>query len=88
MNEDTKHLLLVLDDDSAVRDSLKFLLEVEGFNVRTFASPDGLLTNKIATGEIDKVRHSLPADLHALWPSLDVSACRSTDACGPACAGI
>jgi uncharacterized protein (DUF2267 family) len=28
-----------------------------------------LLTDKIATGEIEKVRHSLPADLRALWPA-------------------
>jgi len=27
-----------------------------------------LLSAKIATGEIDKVRHELPADLRALWP--------------------
>lgn len=45
MNNDAKHLLLVLDDDAAVRDSLKFLLEVEGFKVRTFASPDELLND-------------------------------------------
>jgi two-component system, LuxR family, response regulator FixJ len=43
MNQDTKHVLLVLDDDFAVRESLKFLLEIEGFDVRTFASPDELL---------------------------------------------
>jgi two-component system, LuxR family, response regulator FixJ len=46
MNEDAKQLLLVLDDDAAVRDSLKFLLEVEGFKVRTFASPEELLNDK------------------------------------------
>jgi two-component system, LuxR family, response regulator FixJ len=46
MNEDAKRILLVLDDDAAVRDSLKFLLEVEGFEVRTFASPDQLLNGK------------------------------------------
>jgi uncharacterized protein (DUF2267 family) len=28
-----------------------------------------LLTDKIGSGEIDKVRHSLPADLRALWPA-------------------
>ena len=27
-----------------------------------------LLSNKIGAGEIDKVRHALPADLRALWP--------------------
>jgi two-component system, LuxR family, response regulator FixJ len=46
MNEDAKRLLLVLDDDAAVRDSLKFLLEVEGFKVRTFGSPVELLNDK------------------------------------------
>ena len=50
MNEDAKHLLLVLDDDAAVRDSLKFLLEVEGFKVRTFASPDELLNDSELPG--------------------------------------
>lgn len=28
-----------------------------------------LLSDKIAAGEIEKVRHALPADLRALWPS-------------------
>jgi uncharacterized protein (DUF2267 family) len=28
-----------------------------------------LLTDRIAAGEIDKVRHALPADLRALWPA-------------------
>jgi uncharacterized protein (DUF2267 family) len=28
-----------------------------------------LLTDKIAAGEIEKVRHALPADLRALWPA-------------------
>ena len=28
-----------------------------------------LLTGKIAAGEIEKVRHALPADLRALWPA-------------------
>jgi uncharacterized protein (DUF2267 family) len=27
-----------------------------------------LLSEKIATGEIEKVRHALPADVRALWP--------------------
>ena len=29
----------------------------------------GLLTDKIAAGEIDNVRHALPADLRVLWPA-------------------
>jgi len=40
---DAGHVLLVLDDDSAVRQSLKFALEIEGFEVRTYASPSELL---------------------------------------------
>ena len=32
--------VLVLDDDAAVRNSLKFSLEAEGFFVRLYADPD------------------------------------------------
>jgi uncharacterized protein (DUF2267 family) len=28
-----------------------------------------LMSDKIAAGEIEKVRHALPADLRAMWPS-------------------
>src|SRR5271166_2164824 len=42
---DAKHVLLVLEADSAVRDSLKFSLEVEGFEVRAYASADELLND-------------------------------------------
>jgi FixJ family two-component response regulator len=38
-----KHALLILDDDSAVRASLKFYLEIEGFEVRTYSSAHELL---------------------------------------------
>jgi two-component system response regulator FixJ len=41
----SRHTVLVLDDDSAVRDSLKFSLEIEGFEVRTYASPMDLLND-------------------------------------------
>ncbi len=41
--DDTEHVLLVLAADSAVRNSLKFYLEVEGFEVRSYASPSELL---------------------------------------------
>lgn len=37
------HIILVLDDDSAVRNSLRFTLEVEGFEVRDYSSPTELL---------------------------------------------
>jgi two-component system, LuxR family, response regulator FixJ len=38
-----EHVLLILDDDSAVRASLKFYLEIEGFEVRAYSSADELL---------------------------------------------
>ena len=38
-----EHVLLILDDDSAVRASLKFYLEIEGFEVRTYSSAHELL---------------------------------------------
>ena len=40
---DGKRIVLVLDDDSAVRDSLKFSLGIEGFEVRTYSSASDLL---------------------------------------------
>jgi len=41
-----KHVVLVVDDDAGVRDSLKFTLEVEGFEVRTYSSAQELLSEK------------------------------------------
>jgi two-component system, LuxR family, response regulator FixJ len=41
--EADKHIMLVVDDDSAVRSSLKFVLEVEGFQVRVYSSAEELL---------------------------------------------
>ena len=35
--------VIVVDDDSAVRNSLKFSLELEGFSVQTYCSPRKLL---------------------------------------------
>jgi FixJ family two-component response regulator len=40
---DGKRIVLVLDDDLAVRDSLKFSLGIEGFEVRTYSSASDLL---------------------------------------------
>lgn len=37
------HLVVIVEDDSAVRDSLKFTLVVEGFAVRTFSDAQQLL---------------------------------------------
>jgi len=39
----SKLLVIVVDDDAAVRDSLKFSLETEGFRVRAFSSGAELL---------------------------------------------
>ena len=36
-------LIFVVDDDAAVRNSLKFSLEVDGFTVRTYANAEELL---------------------------------------------
>jgi FixJ family two-component response regulator len=41
----TKHKICVLDDDPAVRQSLRFLLETHGFQVRTFNAAATLLTS-------------------------------------------
>src|SRR6266851_9049740 len=45
-------VVFVVDDDSDVLSSLRFLLETDGFSVRTFRSGVALL-NGIATGEAD-----------------------------------
>ena len=38
-----KIVMLVVDDDLAVRNSLRFILEVEGFQVRVYSSAEELL---------------------------------------------
>ena len=38
-------LVMVLDDDAAVRNSLKFSLDIEGFTVRVFSSSTELLNS-------------------------------------------
>ncbi|WP_422011315.1 response regulator transcription factor [Reyranella sp.] len=42
MSKDSDAILLV-DDDAAVRHSLKFSLELEGFDVRLYPTPEALL---------------------------------------------
>jgi len=39
----TPDVVLVVDDDAAVRSALKFALEIEGFSVRLYATPEALL---------------------------------------------
>lgn len=41
-----KSLVIVVDDDPAVRKSLKFSLELEGFSVRTYADAAELLSEE------------------------------------------
>jgi two-component system response regulator FixJ len=48
----TTPVVYVVDDDADVLGSLRFLLETDGFSVRTFRSGAALL-NGIATGEAD-----------------------------------
>ncbi len=38
------------------------------FTPEAVSTAFALLSNKISAGEIDDVRHALPADLRALWP--------------------
>jgi two-component system, LuxR family, response regulator FixJ len=38
-------IVLIVDDDAAVRSALKFALEVEGFEVRLYAGPQALLAD-------------------------------------------
>jgi FixJ family two-component response regulator len=45
-------VVYVVDDDMDVLGSLRFLLEIDGFDVRTFRSGAALLTG-IGTGEVD-----------------------------------
>lgn len=42
--EDCGRVVIVIDDDDAVRNSLKFSLEIEGFKVETFADGTALLS--------------------------------------------
>ncbi len=45
MDKETRDIVLVLDDDEAVRESLKFSLELEGFSVRVCAHGGELLNH-------------------------------------------
>jgi FixJ family two-component response regulator len=43
-------VVIVVDDDAAVRSSLKFALEIEGFAVRIFAKGEDLMEDDAVTG--------------------------------------
>jgi FixJ family two-component response regulator len=42
---DRKHLVLLVEDDQAVREALQFVLELEGLSVRVHDRSDGLLAD-------------------------------------------
>ncbi len=44
-------ILLLVDDDEAVGDALKFALELEGFEVRTYPSAEALLATGLPGGD-------------------------------------
>ncbi len=48
MEDDGRLIVAVVDDDEAVRDSLRFLLETAGFDVDTFASACQFLAASIS----------------------------------------
>jgi FixJ family two-component response regulator len=58
----TTPVVYVVDDDTDVLGSLRFLLETDGFDVRTFRSGSALL-NGIGAGEIDcfVIDYKMPA---------------------------
>ena len=41
----TRPIIAVVDDDAAVRNSLKFSLEIDGFSIRTYACAEDLLSS-------------------------------------------
>jgi two-component system response regulator FixJ len=56
-----KHLVLICDDDTAVRNSLKFALELEGFEVRSYSGPGNLLNeDKLPDSSCLVVNYQMP----------------------------
>ena len=56
-----RNLIVVVDDDEAVRDSLKFSLVIEGFAVRAFASGQQLLAEpSLPAGDCFVVDQNMP----------------------------
>ncbi len=51
-HDQDKTTVFVIDDDPAVRDSLKFLLELEGFIVRLYATGEEFLKEKGISGRV------------------------------------
>jgi two-component system, LuxR family, response regulator FixJ len=54
-------LVIVVDDDRAVRNSLKFSLEIEGFAVRTYCDGNDLLSDTdLGSSTCLVIDHNLP----------------------------
>jgi two-component system, LuxR family, response regulator FixJ len=57
----SRPLVIVVDDDGAVRNSLKFSLEIEGFAVRTYSDGQQLLNGRDASASSCLIiDHNLP----------------------------
>ena len=79
-SDKTKHLIVIVDDDEAVRDSLRFSLAIEGFAVRTFSSSEQLLAEAATAGDCFVVDQKLPG-----MNGLDlISTLRARNFTGPA----
>jgi two-component system response regulator FixJ len=61
-------MIYVVDDDSDVLGSLRFLLETDGFDVRTFRSAAALLNGSVV-GEADciVIDYKMPACVVSTW---------------------
>src|SRR5205814_7415711 len=58
---DTRSIVVIVDDDPAVRNSLKFSLEIEGFSVHGYADADELLSlGKLPSCSCLIIDHRLP----------------------------
>jgi two-component system response regulator FixJ len=65
MNSNPPGVVAIVDDDPAVLDSLKFLLEVVGYRVATHASAEAFLDGRASWGHADGGRAGWPACLIA-----------------------
>jgi FixJ family two-component response regulator len=60
-SSNARPVVIVIDDDAGVRNSLKFSLELEGLTVRLFSSPDDFLSDgDIAAGSCLVVDQNMP----------------------------
>lgn len=82
MQDERRQSVAVVDDDAAVRDSLRFLLEAAGYDVLAFGSASEFLSSA-GIGELAcaLVDHHMPqvtglelvARIRAAWPELRVA---------------